>query len=113
MGADDVNGKPWQTGNDDNQYRERKGYRTRMPSLLRSDEAHLPWLPSLRPCTGSGNVDLVRTFAVSVFLRPAVNNPSLVDAPFPDRKRLTSLSKFTSIAWSLALTTFLWHVCES
>src|ERR1700730_18312085 len=39
-----------------------------------------------------GNVDLVRSFAVSLFLHPAASNQSFVDAAFRDRKRATSCS---------------------
>jgi hypothetical protein len=64
-----------------------------MRSLLLGDETHLLGLPSLRPITSSGEVDVVPSFSGTVFLRPAVNNQSFIDGTFRDRKRDTFLGR--------------------
>ena len=88
MGADDVEGKSGQRNDDE--YRDQKGRRNphqgahvKSPSQRRPS---LSWLPSLRPITNIREVDFVHSFSFTVFLRPVVNNRSLVDAAFRYRK---------------------------
>jgi hypothetical protein len=81
MGAEDVKGEPYQKGND-SEYRDRKGHRNP------HQRAHAKPPAS----TGSREVDLVRSFALTLVLRPVVNNQSFVDAAFRDRKRDFSLT---------------------
>jgi hypothetical protein len=81
MGADDVDGKFAQRNDDE--YRDQKGHRNP------HQDAHVK--SSSQPSANIREVDLVNSFPITVFLRPAVNNRSLVDAAFryrkPDRLR--------------------------
>ena len=101
-GNDDVEGKSAQRNDDE--YRDQKGHRNphqdahvKSPSQRRPS---LSWLPSLRPSTNIREVDLVHSFPVTLFLRRAVNNQSLVDAAFRYRKPESPYRRFRSTAAS-------------
>jgi hypothetical protein len=88
MDADDVEGKSAQRNDDE--YRDQKSHRNphqdahvKSPSQRRPP---LSWLPSLRPSTNIREIDLGRSFPVTLFLPRAVNNQYLVDAAFRHRK---------------------------
>jgi hypothetical protein len=94
MGADDVEDKSAQRNDDE--YRDQNGHRNphedahvKSPSRRRRS---FSWLPSLRPTTNIREVDLVQSLRLSLFPYSGVNNQSLVDAAFRDRKRDVSLN---------------------